>query len=258
MPRLGASIDVFGDGRTALKVSLSKYVAGEVLQFAQANNPVRTTVENARRTWNDLNGDFIAQENELGPLSNANFGKTVIRTRSDDDIREGFGKRPYNWETSVGIQHELRPAVSVSASYHRRWYGNFTVTDNLLVSPSDWDPFCITAPTDARLPGGGGEQICGLFDISPAKFGQSDNLETFADNFGTRTEVYDGIDLNGNARLPNGAILSGGINVGRTTFDNCDVVGRLMTRATFAAAGGLQVRLLRRRVYGSAGRRSRS
>lgn len=201
MPRLGLSMDVFGDGRTALKVSLSKYVAGEVLQFAQANNPVRTTVENARRTWNDLNGDFIAQEEELGPLSNASFGQTVIRTRSDDDIREGFNKRPYNWETAVGIQHELRDAVSFSASYHRRWYGNFTVTDNLLVSPTDFDPFCITAPTDARLPGGGGQQICGFFDVSPAKYGQSNNLQTFADNFGTMTEVYNGVDLSGNARL---------------------------------------------------------
>ena len=237
MPRLGLSMDVFGDGRTALKVSMSKYVAGEVLQFAQANNPVRTTVENARRTWNDLNGDFIAQEEELGPLSNASFGKTVIRTRSDDDIREGFNKRPYNWETAVGIQHEMRDAVSFSASYHRRWYGNFTVTDNLLVSPTDFDPFCITAPTDAKLPGGGGQQICGLFDISPAKYGQSDNLRTFADNFGTMTEVYNGVDLSGNARLPNGAILSGGINVGRTAFDNCDVIGKVDQPAGRARRG---------------------
>ena len=46
------------------------------------------------------------------------------------------------------------------------------MTDNQLVTPADYDPYCVTAPVDTRLPGGGGYQVCGLYDIKPAKFGQ--------------------------------------------------------------------------------------
>ena len=46
----------------------------------------------------------------------------------------------------------------------------------MLVTPADFSPFCITAPTDSRLPGGGGYQVCGLYDVSPAKFGQVNSV----------------------------------------------------------------------------------
>jgi hypothetical protein len=113
--------------------------------------------------------------------------------------------------------------VSVGAAYFRRWFANFLATDNRLVGPSDFDPFCVSAPIDPRLPNGGGDQICGLYDISQAKFGRVDNLVTFADQFGTRTEVYDGVDLTVNARLPQGVVVQGGLNTGRVVTDDCTV-----------------------------------
>ena len=39
------------------------------------------------------------------------------------------------------------------------------VTDNILVSPSDFSTYCVTAPLDPRLPGRGGYQICGMADV---------------------------------------------------------------------------------------------
>ena len=82
------------------------------------------------------------------------------------------------------VQHQIGPTMSVTAGYYRNWYGNFRVTDNLAVAPADFNPYCVTAPSDSRLPGGGGYQVCGLYDISPTKFGQSNNLVTQASNFG--------------------------------------------------------------------------
>ena len=99
--------------------------------------------------------------------------------------------------------------------------------DNLAVSPQDFDPFCITAPVDPRLPGGGGNQICGLYDIKPAKFGQVNNLVTAAKNYGKIRDVYDGVDVTVNARLPRGVVVQGGMSTGRELFDNCDVVGQV-------------------------------
>ena len=92
------------------------------------------------------------------------------------------------------------------------------------MTPGDFNPFCITSPVDSRLPGGGGQEVCGQWDVTPEKFGLSDDFTTFTKNFGERTEVYDGVDLGINARLTNGLILQGGLNTGRTRTDSCVVV----------------------------------
>jgi hypothetical protein len=232
-PRLGVSYDLFGTGKTALKVSYSRYVGAPAGAASPATyNPMSTLVTNTSRPWADRNGDGLPQEDELGPLANVNFGRSIVNTRFDDAVRTGWFNREFNWETSVGVQHELIPRVSTDVSYFRRWYGNFAVTDNALVRPGDYDTYCVTAPSDTRLPGGGGFPICGLFDINPAKFGQVDNFRTFAENFGQQSETWHGLDLFLNARLPRGVVLRGGISTGKTTTDNCGVVAHLDNPST--------------------------
>ena len=75
-----------------------------------------------------------------------------------------------------------------------------------------------------RLPGGGGYPVCGLYDISFAKFGQSSNVVKLANGFGEQLEVYNGVDLSLNARLPRGFVISGGTSTGRVMNDNCFVI----------------------------------
>ena len=78
--------------------------------------------------------------------------------------------------SAVGIQRELLPRLSAEVTYNRRWFGNFTATDNVLVGPSDYSPYSIVAPLDPRLPDGGGYTIDDLWDINPTKFGQVGRL----------------------------------------------------------------------------------
>jgi hypothetical protein len=236
-PKMGAAYDPFGTGKTAIKVSLNKYVGvlgGEVL--AVAPNPVNNLIVSTTRSWNDANRNFVpdcdlintAANGECGAMANANFGKTVPGVTYDPDALRGWGHREFNWEFSAGVQQELLPRIAADVSYFRRWFGNFLVTDNLAVAPKDFDPFSITVPVDPRLPSGGGYVVSGLYNLNPAKFGvPASNLTTLSSKYGKQSRYWQGVDITINARPRAGLLLQGGTSTGRTVTDNCDIVGKL-------------------------------
>ena len=223
-PRLGLVYDLFGNGKTALKATVSRYILPSTVGTARLLNPFNTSVNTATRPWTDSNNDGIPQLSELGALSNNAFGQVNIATRYDDATIRGFGKRRGNWEYSASVTHEVMPRLSVDVAYYRRTQVNFTATDNLDIAPGDYQPYCVTAPRDPRLPDGGGQQICGLYDIVPAKFGVATNniVKQVKDLGVTQDEVFDGVDVAFSARPGGGVFLNGGVAMGRTRFDQCD------------------------------------
>ncbi len=231
-PRVGAAYDLFGDGSTAIKFSLGRYVAKYGVDLTGANNPIQTSVNSVTRTWTDTNVNYVPECNlsnfdangECGAVSNTNFGKAAITTRYADEVIRGFGNRPYNWDMSTEVQRQLSDAVAVTAGYYRNWFGNQQITDNTLIAPEDHSPFCVTAPADPRLPGGGGYQVCGLYDISLAKFGQQSSLVSQASNFGEQTQLNEFVGLSVTTRFSSGMRLGGGLDTGRSVTDNCFAV----------------------------------
>jgi hypothetical protein len=237
-PKMAAAYDVFGNGKTALKITLNKYVAGQALSngiFGQDQNPISRLVVTTTRSWNDANRNFVpdcdltnpALNGECGAFGNNKFGQQNFTTTYDPATLGGWGRRNFNWEFSTSVQHAILPRVSVDAGYFRRWYGNMVITDNRAVSASDYTSYTITAPSDPRLPGGGSYRLSGLYDLNPNQVGNVDNLVTFADNYGNQIEHWNGVDLTVNARLQHGVLVQGGLSTGRTTTDTCDVVAKV-------------------------------
>jgi len=231
-PRFGMAWDVFGDGRTAVKASVSRYVALASYVQSRTFAPQNAIVASTSRSWGDPNGNLIpdcdlrnpSPNGECGPMANRSFGQSVLVTTPDPNWIRGWGNRGFSWSGSLSIDHQLKSGVAVGAGYYRTIYGNQIVTRNQATTPADYDPYCITAPVDSRLPASvSGQQICGLYDITPSKFGIVDNVVTLANNFGHPSEHYNGADVNVVVRFTRGINLSGGWNVGNavstlTTF----------------------------------------
>src|SRR6185436_5384773 len=187
-PRMGASYDLFGNGKTALKVTAGKYVdAATHGGFYAGTNPLNRITTSTTRTWTDRNGNFVPDCNLLDPLpnggecaamANQNFGKNVFSNTYDPAVLGGWDVRAHDWNFGVTVQQQVLPRLSVAVAYNWRWFANFFVTDNLSVTAADFSQYSITAPVDPRLPGNGGQVISGLNDVVSTKFGAVNNYIT--------------------------------------------------------------------------------
>ncbi len=231
-PRAGFAYDVFGNGRTAIKASVGRYLELSRSDMTRRFHPFSSSVNTAFRNWTDTNNNFIPDcklddfslNGECGAISNVNFGQFIpSSTQFSDEVL--YDNRNYLWDINTELVHELVQGLSISAVYNHNWDGNFIVTDNLLVGPSDFDEFCVTVPGDSRLPNAGQRQ-CGYYDIRPALFGQGTLRVANAKEFdGAKPARYwDGFTFTANGRLPKQITLGGGIDFGRQVRDNCYTV----------------------------------
>jgi hypothetical protein len=248
-PRLGATYDLLGNGKTALKVNLGKYLQGaSVSNLAYGANPAlripngNTTfggifAPSTGRTWSDANHNFVPDCNLNNPLANGECGQIdnlafggvqTVGTNFDPGLLSGWGVRPSDWSFGASVQQELFPRASVEVGYYRRTFTQFTtggtVTQNLAVSPSDVGAYYVTAPLDPRLPGGGGYQVGPIYNLTPAAFSRvPNNLFKSTKDVGDDTRVFNGVDVTFNVRSLKNFTFSGGTSTGKVVNDWCAV-----------------------------------
>jgi len=264
--RSGAVFDLFGNGKSAVKVAANKYLLGQTLNAlgAATTNPANAMQTFTTRSWNDSNGNFLVDCNlaspalqnlsasggdNCGPIAQSSFGTTIPGATFDKDLLTGWGHRASNWEFSAGIQQQLHPRISLDVGYYRRIWQNFPVVDNVLASASDFQQFTMNAPIDPKLPGGGGYPLT-FYNLKPAAFGPTQNNYTLSDKFGNEYEHWNGFDISVNGRLANGLRFQAGTGTGRTVTDNCAIIAQLpemlswgATNAAAVAANGTQPQL---------------
>ncbi|HEY7189771.1 MAG TPA: carboxypeptidase regulatory-like domain-containing protein [Vicinamibacterales bacterium] len=241
-PRLGVSYDLFGNGKTAIKGSIGRYVVGDSYTIARSVNPVQSSVNSVTRTWAApagvvYSGTFNPFDDcdlanpaanskrpgavQCGAINNPAFGQLTARTTNyDPDVVQGWHVRPNNWEGQISIQREILPRISAYAGYTRRYYGNLFATRNLAVTNADYTPYCVNLPSDPRLPGSGTQQ-CGYFDVN--RNIAPNNLIFNSSKVGGIDDVYDGYDFDVNARLARNTLISGGVSWGRERVNACNL-----------------------------------
>jgi hypothetical protein len=251
-PRVGVAWDVFGTGRTAVKASIARYVAGQNVAVARQANPVEALTRSDTRPWRDLDGNGLPldangniQLNELSPsAATPTFGRNVSTVSYDPEVLNGWFKRGYNVEWTLAAQHQLANGIAVNGGYYRRSFGNQTFTDDLRFDENSYDTFCIRTPADPRLPDGGGYQVCGVKDLKPSVFAlglPAQSLIRFSDDFGGETSIYEGYDLNVEARFRNGVFVKAGIAATARTFDNCSLLTAGLDAVVTAGAQGTEI-----------------
>ena len=93
-PRVSAAYDLFGDGKTAVKVNMGKYLAAAGFQDTYSNaNPARRTLNSLSRDWEDLNGDRIVNCDWSNPEVHTTLGDRCGSVGAQDFRR--FGRDPY-------------------------------------------------------------------------------------------------------------------------------------------------------------------
>jgi hypothetical protein len=229
---VGVAWDVFGTGKTSIKVNYGQY-----LQAAQngltygALRPTSRLTSSVTRTWTDANHDYVpdcnlqnpAANGECAAISTTNFGQNVFTSDLSPKLVNGWGVRPGDGQFGVSVQQQIVPRVSVEVGYNRRWLTNFNNVDNVTNVASDFTQFSLPAPSDPRLPGGGGYVVPGLYNINPNVATLQNNVTALASDYGSETNTFNGMLLNLSARPRNGLVFQGGVSTGKTNMDYCSV-----------------------------------
>ena len=110
--------------------------------------------------------------------------------------------------------------------------------DNENLAKTDFTQYSVTVPTD-RAPAELGSDRDRSLRSERHRRDRRTSSRT-RPQFGTQQEHWNGFDFTVDARLKNGLFLQGGLSIGKTMTDNCDIVDDVPEALTVSGAAGIQ------------------
>jgi hypothetical protein len=217
---------LFGNRKTAVRFGFNRFESAATTILAELYDPANVATVQATAAWTDVNKDDIAQgargcvypaiDCEINFANVAtNFG-TVSLSKFDRNM-----KRPHSISYNVGVTHELFPGVAVTAEYFHGTAKNILVRNNTLrpgsltgpesVDNPNYRAITVFSPID-------GKPITVYDPISAAVQAAVANVDT---NDSRLKNVYNGFELNFNAKLPRGGRIFGGTSTDRSIANSC-------------------------------------
>ena len=190
-PRVSAAYDLLGNGRTALKGAVGRYY----YVIASGGGPLDTANPNGnyqeQYTWNDISGDRRFQLGEQVGTP------TITRVDTSTVSFDPDYARPYTDEYTAGMDHELLPALRLSAVFTYRREKNIQATSN---PANPYDSF-LTTRADTGRDGVAGTSDDTTFQFYDRKVGGVN--QTFFTNDRNALQTYKGIEITATKRMSN-------------------------------------------------------
>jgi hypothetical protein len=256
--RGGVAWDIFGTGKTSLKVFAGKYLQNADNQANYIISAPTLDGRNGRQNLNfqttanrlflDLNGNHVPDCNLLENAPNGEciasdlggFGQLSGVTKVDPNVLHGWGVRPYDNQWNISIQQEILPRTSVELGYFYRSFHNFFVTYNQNLQPSSaqcqalggscFEPYQFNAPNDPNLGSQSGQQVTYVIPKAGVNINNISNVytsvATLTGNDSNWSNSWNGVDFSITARAQHGVTVNFGTSTGRATVNWCAVAGK--------------------------------
>jgi len=196
--RTGLAYDPFGDGKTALKASYSRYGLQVGIDRVTNVNPLSSGSRLCG--WTDPNGDGIAQPSEIGSCS----AFPTLRVHYAD----ANGPRwPYSDEITAGIERQLIPDMRFGVMYYHRTNRDQIGTRNLAVTPDMYVPVTVNVPN-----GPNGPTTATIYNLASPAFNSLSNLAI--DNQPFLDTDYNGVEFTANKRFSHRWQMVAGLTIG--------------------------------------------
>ncbi len=160
-PRFGLTYDIFGEGKTVLKASFSRYTEYLMLQYFSVLHPFYPRTFTFY--WFDNDGDSIPDLPPTDTYLHTGTTPDVMKFEFSRDKMDPNTKSPYTDELTISIQHELMKDFSIQLGYIYKNKEN--ILEDVLYDPASkrywytyekatdwWVPFTTTLPAHDIFP----------------------------------------------------------------------------------------------------------
>ncbi len=173
-PRLGATYDLSGEGRTVLKASYGRYYNNFSYGLASSANPGYSN--GAGFEWQDIDGNGILTREES--IGRQELGEMIYDWGGGSTVIDTNAPLPHSDQYQISLEHQFRGETAMRIMYVRKTQENLGLageTVNLAQVPF------LTVPFQAEDPGAPG-QMLNLLTTPADRFGTNNVITEYPDS----------------------------------------------------------------------------